>query len=198
MLRFDDSGDKPVVEGQWDVTFNGEVFESYDIKIVFGDDYPNSLPQVFETSAKIRRHEDMHLNPPSWNACLFVSHQRWEIWPVDESFKKFLTIPVHNFFLGQAFYAAHGHWPDNRERGHGNKGIIEYYREKFQTEDVNLIFKLLLEAKKPRSDRQKKCYCNGKTPLRKCHGSIVKQIREFQNPDLLNDAILIFKKLKSS
>lgn len=197
-LSLDLSGEMPLINGRWDVAFNGEVFEIYDIKITFDTNYPNSMPSVYETSTKIRRHEDMHLNPPNWNACLFVSHQRWEIWPKGTSFKTFLEIPVHNFFLGQAYYAAHGHWPDNRERGHGNKGIAEYYWEKFQTTDSALVFQLLLEAKRSHSPRQKKCPCNNKTPLRKCHGETVKKLRESQDPDLLNDAILLFDKLRSA
>lgn len=165
---------------------------------MFPEGYPAALPKVYETSNKILHEGDMHFNPPDWHACLFVSHQRWEAWPLGAPFRSFLEIPVHNFFLGQAHYAAHGYWPGHRERGHGDKGVIEYYREKFQTNDADLIFQLLLEAKRLHSPRQKKCPCNGKTPLRNCHGGMVKRLREFQDQDLLNEAIHIFGKLKGS
>jgi hypothetical protein len=196
-LAFRNENNSSEIVGRWDVSFDGQVFESYDIRIAFDSNYPTSLPKVFETSNKIKRDPDMHLNPSDWSACLFVSHQRWEIYPSGSSFKTFLEIPVHNFFLGQAHYAAHGYWPNHRERGHGNKGIAEYYKEKFQTDDIALIFRLLLEAKNSHSSRQKKCPCNNKTPMRNCHGDIVKKIREHQDPELLNDAILLFDKLRN-
>jgi len=139
----------------------------------------------------------MHLNSlDNWSACLFVSDERWEIWPVGAPFLDFLKIPVHNFFLGQAHFAAHGYWPDHRERPHENAGIVQYYQEKFNCQRPEVIYQLLKEAEKSRSAWDLKCPCDFRTPLRKCsHGDIVKQFREHQDPKLLSNAILIFKNL---
>lgn len=188
--------DLPVINGHWDVVFQGDVFETYDIKITFDNDYPASLPKVYETSNKIKHEPDMHFNPPDWHACLFVSHQRWEVWPPGTEFKKFLEIPVHNYFLGQAHVAAHGYWPNRRERGHGNKGIIEYYKEKFKIDDPTIVLDLLRATQELSIPLERKCPCNHNNSLRECHGETVTILRERQDPKLLNDAIEIFSAVK--
>lgn len=190
--------DEPFIVGKWDVSFNGKTFETYEVRITFDSHYPSSLPKVYETSGKIAHDPDMHLNPPDWHACLFVSHQRWEIWPVGNSFKKFLEIPVHNFFLGQAHFAAHGYWPERRERSHGNQGIVEYYQEKFSIKNPRVIYDLLLETQEEVLPRQRKCPCNRSLRLKDCHGPIVLRLKANQDPSLLKDAISIFKTFAGS
>lgn len=177
------------------MSFQGEVFEEYDIRITFPPDYPYSLPKVYETSNKISHEPDMHFNPPDWHACLFVSHQRWEIWPVGSSFKRFLEIPVHNFFLGQAHFAAIGYWPDRRERGHGNSGIVEYYQEKFEHEKIEVVYEFLQSTRHQFIPRQKRCPCGSGLRMRECHGTKIAELRKHQEPGLLDEAVRIFSDL---
>jgi hypothetical protein len=192
-FKFSSFTSKPTVIGQWEVKFEGVVYETYDIKITF-DGYPEHLPKVYETSNKIPHEEDMHFNPPDWHACLFVSHQRWEVFPKGSSFLTFLKVPVHNFFLGQSFFSMYGHWPEGRERGHGNKGIVEYYQELFGTKDKKIIYSLLRETFEESIPRQKKCPCNKKKRLKNCHGQTVTTLKENQDPKLIFEAMQIFKK----
>lgn len=183
------------ITGEWHVEHDGEVLETYSIRISFDDNYPHSLPKVYETSGKIKPSPDTHFNSPDWHACLFVSHQRWQVWPVGSSFKRFLEIPVHNFFLGQAHYAAYGYWPNHRERGHGNKGIVEYYQELFDCEKPATILSLLSIEVPDVIPRQRKCPCNKRKRLRNCHGPLLHTLRVNQDPSLLSDAIGIFRML---
>lgn len=175
------------------MVFNGEILESYDIEITF-DDYPSSIPKVYEVSNKISHEPDMHFNSPDWDACLFVSHQRWEIWPTGTSFSKFLEVPVYNFFLGQAHYKAWGYWPEHRERSHGNEGIIEYYQELFRLSDCRLILKFLSENLKKTIPRKQVCPCGKKNrKYKNCHEKIVLELSKKQNQKLLAEAIVIFR-----
>ncbi len=183
----------PEIVGTWHVQHQGEILVSYEIRITFDAEYPHSLPKVYEVSGKIARSPDMHLNPPDWHACLFVSHQRWEIWPIGSPFGYFLDLPVHNFFLGQAHYAAIGYWPDHRERSHGDCGIIEYYREKFNCLDPNVILNLLTSQIPDKIPRQRRCLCDKQKRLKYCHGPVAKLIQKNQEPVLLRQAIEIFR-----
>lgn len=183
------------VTGEWYVEYNGEVLETYFIRIIFDDQYPHSLPKVYETSGKIEPSPDTHFNSPDWHACLFVSHQRWEIWPMGSSFKRFLDIPVHNFFLGQAHYAAYGYWPNHRERGHAYKGIVEYYQELLDCKDPGTILSLLSINVPIKIPRQRKCPCNKHQRLKNCHGPILHTLRTNQEPSLMSEAIEIFRAL---
>ncbi len=193
-LELIDENTSPKVRGRWDVKFNGELFETYDIDIIFDNDYPKSLPKVYEISNKISHEEDMHFNPPDWHACLFVSHQRWQVWPEGTSFSKFLEIPVHNFFLGQAHFKAWGFWPKNRERSHGNQGIIEYYQELFNIDDYHLILRFLSEGPKKTIPRRQACPCGKKNrKYKNCHEKIVVNLRKNQSNKFLAEAIAIFR-----
>lgn len=183
------------VGGEWYIEHNGELLETYGIRITFDDQYPQSLPKVYETSGKIKPSPDTHFNSPDWHACLFVSHQRWEVWPAGSSFKKFLEIPVHNFFLGQAHYAAYGYWPNHRERGHGHKGIVEYYQDILKCKNPKTILSLLSMEVPDEIFRQRKCPCNRRHRLKNCHGDILRELRANQDPSLMSEAIDIFQTL---
>lgn len=196
-LTLDYSGQVPVITGRWEVTFNGEVLEWYDIKIEFPEGYPLILPNVYETSGKIERHIDMHVDSVDGKACLFVSHQRWEIWPMGSSFSKFLEIPVHNFYLGQAHFAAYGYWPDRKERAHKEAGIVEYYYEKFNLADPDASYWLLVEASRKKSPIGRLCPCGKGNLLRNCHGETVNLLRQHQLEYYLDEAVSVFQKLKN-
>lgn len=192
-LELIDENTSHKVRGRWDVKFNGDLFETYDIEIIFDNDYPKSLPKVYEISNKISHEEDMHFNPPDWHACLFVSHQRWEIWPEGTSFSKFLEVPVHNFFLGQAHYQAWGFWPNYRERSHGNEGIVEYYQEYFKATDLNMILNFLMEKIEKKIPRKIYCPCGNKRKFKNCHEPLIIKLRKNQSSKMLDEAIAIFR-----
>lgn len=179
------------VAGEWEVNFNGEVIETYNIQIKIPEDYPNSVPDVFELSGKIPKHRNRHLSQGwNWRACLFVPDQRWEIWPIGAGFLKFLKIPVHNFFLSQAYFDEYLIWPF-KDRPHGDDGILDYYFEKFGTSDLQKNITLLQLVYGDQIHRQSFCPCGSKNKIRRCHGPLIVLLRENQPKELLINALSI-------
>lgn len=175
LLHFSNDTNGPQIRGTWEVKFGNTLIESYEILIDLIPGYPSNVPLVYEVGGKIPKHMDRHLTSPNWYACLFVQDSRWEAWPLGASFRSFLAIPVHNFFLAQANFDEFGRFP-NGEYGHGNKGVKEYYREKFELKNplalVSLLYATSLET------LPEKCPCNLGKKTNLCHGRMISTLRK--------------------
>lgn len=195
LLKFFPSASPPYIEGNWEVSFSGVLLETYGIKIVFPKDYPTSIPLVFELTNKIPRKADRHLNSPDWNACLFVADARWEIWPIGASFIDFLKVPVHNFFLWQAYFDEYKEAPAHLgERSHRDEGVVEYYYEKLDVVDPVVVLRLLLGTKSI-IGKNEPCPCSSKKSFKDCHLTIVKTLKTKADSKHIDKAIGIFSKI---
>lgn len=180
--------DKIIVKGTWSVYGKEEHIIDYDIKIVLNNDYPYSVPKVWEISNKIEKTKDRHFNQPDHDACLFVPPERWEQWPIGASFTDFLNGPVKAFFFSQAFYDYKGKWPFG-EWSHGLLGVLEYYALKLGFQKIAFIKQGLQLALLPKLQRQWKCPCNNKTRLIRCHGIKITSLKEILPMSEIKDAI---------
>ncbi len=186
-LRLTNNENEISIDGLWPVEQDGIVIQTYSILIQISKNYPVELPKVYETSGKIPRKIDRHINSSLGDACLFVEDERWEIWPLNTSFKVFLEVPVHNFFLYQAYFELMGHYPHG-ERNHGIKGKIEYYFEKLNVNSEKVVLKLLESASKPLSHREQ-CPCGNKKKFKYCHLPALTKIRANSNSQVLENTL---------
>ncbi len=180
-------GGKVVVFGDWHVYMDKEYATSYTIKIDLPDDYPISMPVVYETGNRIKKSVDTHFIRseirgnysaiPIYSACLFAPPERWERWPPGSNFNDFLKGPVNDFFLSQAYYELTGKWLFG-ERPHGIEGIFDYYAEKLnlKTEQVSIILKCLQYALIRDVKSHVKCPCDKSKRLISCHWRLIKGI----------------------
>lgn len=157
------------IVGTWKIHHQGEEIDSYHIKIVFPDNYPVELPRVFETGNRIPRSRDRHLTPHrDWEACLFVSTARWEVWPIGASLYEFFSGPVTDFFISQSYFDAYGVWPFG-DYFHGADGQIQYLRKK-----LNLTTKIPIEPVlnfliDDNYSETAKCPCRSGMKVSSCH-----------------------------
>lgn len=170
-------GHRYAVVGTIEVRLHEQAIDQFNVKIVFPDDYPKSIPEVYETSNKIERTADRHLNSPKWHACLFVSHARWETWPIGASFSALLKGPIYNFFVYQLYFNEFGIWPHGHY-SHREDGIIEYYEDKFCTKQHWTLYKLLKLTIESSYARQMLCPCGKKEKIRRCHGKMVELLKK--------------------
>lgn len=173
-------GHKYSIVGTWQVRYENESIDEYEIKIIFQDEYPVSLPLVYEIGSRIPRNPDRHLNPPRWEACLFLEIARWEVWPVGASFLDFLQKPVHNFFLSQSYFERKGRWPLG-QYGHGEVGVLEYLSEKLGTTDLVKLKGFCDGLLQDRIPRQWRCPCASGLRFKKCHGDLVQGLKKNWN-----------------
>ncbi len=173
-----------VIFGAWPIYCGSggqKWLEDFLIKIIFPNDYPDTLPKVYETGNRIKRKDaNTHFYPePDNYACLFYPTERYLYFPTNEpfSFKKFLEGPVKSFFFSQIYYIYYNKWPFG-ERSHNIKGLLEFYGEKLGIPcDKKSISKALSYLLKPQIKGHWCCPC-GNDKLRKCH---VENFRSLNN-----------------
>ena len=167
-LSVHEEGGKLIVEGSYGLRHEGEIVDSFDLRIVVPEGYPQSIPDVFVLGDRIPRIKARHLEPDG-RACLSVRGEKRRYWPAGSNLCDFIVKLVHPFFVGQLYYETHGRWPWP-ERNHGVKGIVEWYREELGTSDSEVILDFMeLLAKKQPASGHVRCPCGSGRRLRDCH-----------------------------
>jgi hypothetical protein len=176
-LHFVVEGDLVYVRGSFPVLHERDVLDRYSIELQLTRDHPKSLPVVLEVGGRIPRHNDRHINPADGTACVLLPDERWKLWPVGTPLLRFLTGPVHSFFLAQSLVEEGEPWPFG-QWAHGVKGVFQYYRELLNTSDLPVITKYLeyITAKKVKGHWP--CPCNKGNRLRDCHFRLIIDLRE--------------------
>jgi hypothetical protein len=155
---------------------DGRELDNYSIEIRLPDDYPNGIPIVKETGGRLPRILDRHILSDGV-ACLFLRDERYKYYPQGSTIIDFIDTPVKNFFLWQVDYDLNGGKSNIGERGHGVKGIIEFYSEELKTNNISIIcrFADYLSAKKIKVNW--KCYCGSGKQLKDCHLDKLQDLR---------------------
>lgn len=141
----------------------------FSIKMELPDNYPKMQPRVFETSNRIPRIADRHVNPDG--DCCITVWEHWLLCTENNSFQAYLNGPLYEFFLSQYTFEQTGRWPFG-ERPHGHDGLVEAYAEALGIEkDVSLLFYYLrlLAQKWPKGHWL--CPCRSGKVIRRCHGA---------------------------
>ena len=74
--------------------------------------------------------------------CVLLPEDRWWSFPPGRPFSEYLTVPLHNYFLGRTVVDSGGQWPFS-EHAHGWHGVASFYEEKFGTGDEELVVRFL-------------------------------------------------------
>src|ERR1700674_262907 len=176
-LHFVIAGDFVRVCGTFPVLSEGQVLDRYSVELQLARDHPKSLPIVREVGGRIPQYADRHINGHDGAACVLLPDERWRVWPPGSSLLKFLTGPVHTFFLAQSLVELGDPWPFEKLK-HGAEGVVQYYRELLETSDLRVISTFLeyLAAKKIKGHWP--CPCRKGGLLRHCHFNLVIDLRE--------------------
>ena len=166
-----------LVRGVFPVRLSGEVIDRYLIEIALPENYPHDVPFIKELRGDAYRvdpNRHVYVGKYRGYLCLFFRDERWKYWPEGASFLDFLNNPLNDYFLGQLYYEAKGHYPFG-ERGHGAKAVIEYYSEELESKNIQLILRFLRYLSKPMKKGKHivkghwPCYCGSGKKLRDCH-----------------------------
>ncbi len=149
--------------------------------------YPEGIPQLMCRPEEIPWEADRHVLTGGV-ACLCVSTEYRLHWPRGSDLTDFLKCFVVPYFSRQAYYQCHGHWPPRQERSHGAAGIIESFNDIFaelgspSVATIERFLTMLASHGHPKGcDR---CPCGSKKKLRKCHGRLVRDMRNRIDPKL--------------
>lgn len=146
---------------------DGSELARFQIEIKLQENFPESVPIVWETGGHVPRHLDRHVYADG-SACLFVGDESWRFWNKKTSLIDFIKGPIYQYFLGQIYYEEHHTWPFG-ERSHSELGVAEYYFEELGTANLFVVYRFLELLAAKTIDTNSLCYCGSLRSLRNCH-----------------------------
>jgi hypothetical protein len=147
---------------------DGTDLDQFRVRIILPADYPEELPVVREVGGRIPWTEEYHVNPGTGGvACVLIPDDRWKAFPKGARFRRYIEVPLHNFFLGQLCYARGDGWPFG-QWGHGNDGIEDYYKHLLKTDDIKVVVRFLACALSAKRWLQELCPCRSGRRVAKC------------------------------
>lgn len=167
---------------------DGREIDRYAIEIQIPDDYPKSIPIVREAHGRLPSILDRHILP-NGEACLFLRDERYKHYPQGSTIIDFIEGPVKNFFLWQVDYDLNKGKSSIGERGHGIKGIIEFYGEELKTSDVIIIRNFLYYLVKKEVKGHWDCYCGSGKKMRNCHFDVLIHLKSKVSCDIVKRSL---------
>jgi hypothetical protein len=146
------------------------IIDEYKLKIVIYNDFPNKLPKVFEMENKIPRHNTIfHVNQDH-SLCLGSTLN------ILKSLKKNpdLNSYAKNFLIPYLYDTSRLLEDKTRTRyhgelSHGNKGLIEEYKELFELDHKNQVLDTIYLLTLPyQLAKEIKCSCGCGRKLKDC------------------------------
>ncbi|WP_127718245.1 hypothetical protein [Halobacteriovorax sp. HLS] len=165
---------KNIIRGLWPVFGESKLITKYSIKIEIPDDYPKSVPLVYELEGKIPRIPDRHINYDN-TCCLFAPPERWEQWPLGTGIDVLLSGAVKQFFFSQAYFNRTGEWPFG-EWLHGDVGVVQFYFERLNISSIQKLKQLLIAYPYRTPPRGWNCPCGSHRPYEDCHWKYMKPL----------------------
>jgi hypothetical protein len=170
LLKIFEREGKVFVTGEIPLTHSsyGE-FDCYSVCIRFPIDYPKRFPIVIETSKKIPRIPNRHINDIDNSLCLAVLPEELKISKNGITFKYFLDKILVPHLSRETYYSIEKKYPDG-EYEHGSDGIWKYFQEILEITDREiLLFELNKIINAQWVGRNEDCGCGSRLKFKKCH-----------------------------
>lgn len=143
-------------------------YDRYSVSITFPNAYPYCFPKVMETSKKIPREADRHVNS-DFTLCLAVLQEEREIAKNRIDFKFFLDKVLVPHLSRETFCELNEGYKDG-EYSHGAEGVWEYYEDILGITEKDLIIGELEKITNSTwQERNEICFCSSGLKFKKCH-----------------------------
>lgn len=157
-----------VIDGVIDVIDEkGTKWEEYSVAIYIPDKYPAHSPQLFETSGKIKRERDWHINSDG-SCCLSPRAKEAKLFAIGGKLVDWIDSFALPFLANDKLRRDTGSYA-NREYSHGAKGILEYYRDEWKLPDEKSVLEKLQMIAGQKMGRNQKCFCWSGKKYKYCH-----------------------------
>ena len=165
-------------------------FDRYEVLIKFPVKYPKCFPRVIETSMKIPRIADRHVNSDN-TLCLAVEPEEQSITKNGITFLYFIEKVLIPHLARETYRCAKGVYPEG-EYSHGNEGIWEYFETSMNQKDRKKIISELEEIVNNRwPGRNDLCSCGSGKKFKKCHMNIWSEVLKPGKPYLIQQLQLL-------
>lgn len=153
--------------------------DKYSVLILVSSDYPNSLPNAFETENRIPADfHKLHDGSLCFGELLAVKCKFLEE-PTLLGFVKNCLIP---YLYSYSHKCRYGKLPFG-ELSHGLEGILEHYLDFFHLEDERALSGLIAILAQGNYRGHIFCPCGSGKRLRSCHGEKVHEMMRFSSTD---------------
>lgn len=161
--------EEEVLVGEIDIyDKNDKYYSSFLIKISIPVQYPFEFPILYECGNHIPHIEDRHIYNDG-SCCVCVTQEEDIRKKSGITVKEFIFEYVIPFFANQIYFEANNHSWANGDYIHGYDGFVQYYKELFHTQDINIIvlgFRYFFnKSLKP----YERCFCGSNLKYKKCH-----------------------------
>lgn len=178
------------LEGKIDIIdVDGNYWDSYEVRIKLSTfKYPNIIPEVYETSNKIKRENDWHIAADG-ACCLDITHQLVLLKNKGIDLISFYKNKIYPFFANHQYKLKTGSYA-NGDYPHEFDGIKYFYAKNIKLTDTDLIIKILKQITTNRLPKKEAvCIC-GQSKFKHCHLTTVTQLILFGQQQLKQDLSL--------
>lgn len=152
--------------------------DGFEVEISLPFDYPSRPPVVRELGS---RTAGFHTNPDG-TFCLGAPLAVRATFRKDPTLLGFIDNTIVPFLFSFVYWKKFGNLPYG-ELSHGAKGIVEYYRDLLDIESKQDILPLIRVLADDDYRGHILCPCNSGLKTRYCHGAILLEVSELQNPE---------------
>jgi hypothetical protein len=164
------------VVGTFALLGDADASDRYSIKVELPDDYPRSVPSVWETAGRIERVVERHVFPRTAALCVGVPVELWVRLASDFSIESYLEKAVRPYLIGNSLIEEGKPWPFD-ESAHGSKGVLEFYERYLGISDPAAVGHFLIAILQDRVRGHWNCPCGSGKAIRKCHVESVRALR---------------------
>ena len=144
----------------------GDLLDTYRIRIVESDHYPYAFPYVYETGGRLPINIDWHVFQDG-HCCIISPPEESLLCKDGIDLSWFIRKQLIPYFFNQKFRETHGYYLN--ERSHGTMGILEYFYDLFGCHDHHRIARVLYHLLRyPQPERTASCFCGSGLKFRKC------------------------------
>ena len=174
------------------------IIECFQIEISIPETYPVYLPQVRETDKKVDIDYD-HINKGGNNdgtLCLAVPVEQRRVFLEQPTLLGFVNRLVIPFLFGYCHWKKDGTYPFGTTE-HGHKGIVRHYMDILELPDESAALDVVYFLYKGYCGHLP-CPCGSGKRARKCHGEVLRGLRDQHTKDTLEHDIHSIKTVINS
>lgn len=159
--------------------------DNFEIFINIPKRYPSIPPSVKETGGRIP--SEFHVNPGINTLCLGAPLEVKKNFFKNKTLIGFVDLLLIPFLYSYSYYEKKNRMPFGELR-HGARGILDYYKELFQTNNTQVILNLLNLLISNSYRKNSPCPCKSGKSIKECHADIlIDIIKIYSRQDIIGE-----------
>lgn len=167
-------GTGAMAEGVVEVDVGAGCWETVQIEIVFGREYPRTPPRVYETGRRWRPQDDRHIMA-GHEFCLWLDHVDTPSFDTVEDLRREI-LRLLMFLRDQFVYDDLGRWPGAQWRHHAPAAYAQHLTEVLHITDAEVFRQLWPALLGQAPNPGQPCPCGSRVSYRRCHYTVIEHL----------------------